>query len=315
MLKIFAKIFDKYNALNIEDRGGRKFWQKAWLGDGQVIDLANLRKNVKYYTFRLSMFLNMLSIGIIGRGSAGDRIDEARRSLILPTPRLALKNVVARYCRYLSEIDSESLALTLTDFSKGDGVLWDDLQTELLGKGYPESTISEHMHLIKKSVREFLFDTYVVRMRKDEGAGDPDLRHDQGNRSDGTIVGCVGVNTSTAYPTQGMAVQMRDEPFQQEYWLPFSELAVGPYTQHYPNLQQSLAVRFQQITRSIRTCHIFIFLGFLTIVGSLVPAIWRSVARDDISGGFSLAQYILGVGVFVIGCMVAVHSKSCTCWQ
>ena len=237
-------------------------------------------------------------------------MDEARRSLVYPTPRLALNDILARY---LSEIDSESLELT--DFSKDDTVLWDGLQTELLGKGYSESAISEYMHLIKQIVRQSLFDTYLVRMRKDEGGGDSDLRHDQENRPDGTVVGHVGVNTSTAYPTQGMTAQLRDEFFQQESWLPFSELAVGPHTQQYSNLQQSLTVRFRRITRSIRTCHIFIFLGLLTIVGSLVPAIWRSVARDDISGGFSLAQYIPGVGVFVIGCMVAVHSKSCTCWQ
>ena len=310
ILKTFAKIFDKDNALNIEDMSGRKLWQKVRLGDGQMIDLAELRKNVKYYTLRLSMFLDMRLMGIIGRGSANDGMDEARRSLTLRTPRLAHNDVLARY---LSEIDSGSLALT--DFSKDDIVLWDDLKTELIGKGYPESAISEHMHLIKISVRQCPFVTYLVGMRKHEGDSDPDLRHDQENRSERTIMGHVDVNTSTAYPMQRMTGPLTGESSQQESWLPFSELAVRPYTHRYLILQQSLAVRFQRITRSIRMCHIFIFLGFLTIVGSLVPAIWRSVARDDISGGFSLAQYILGVGVFVIGCMVAVHSKSCTCWQ
>ena len=311
MLKVFPKIFVKYNAFNMDDRSGQNIWLKLQLGDGQMIDLLELRKNVKYYTFRLSMFLNMLSTGLIGRGSAGDGMDEARRSLILPTPRLALNDVLARY---LSEVDSGSLALT--DFSKDDTVLWDDLKTELIGKGYPESAISEHMHLIKQFIRQILFEGPVLRMLKDKGGAYPIFRrHDQGNRSDGTIVGHVGVNTSTAYPMQRTTVQLRDESFQQESWLPYSELAVRPYTHRYLSLQQSLAVRFQRITKSIQMCHIFIFLGFLTIVGSLVPAIWRSVARDDISGAFTLAQYILGVGVFVIGCMVAVHSKSCTCWQ
>lgn len=64
-----------------------------------------------------------------------------------------------------------------------------------------------------------------------------------------------------------------------------------------------------------QTCYVLIFLGVLTIIGSLIPAIWRSVTRNDIQGGFSLAQYILGVGVFVIGFIVAIHSRTCTCWQ
>ena len=65
----------------------------------------------------------------------------------------------------------------------------------------------------------------------------------------------------------------------------------------------------------IPPCYLLIFLGFLTIVGSLVPGLWRASSRNDLSGGFSLAQYILGVGIFVVGSMVAIHSKSCKCWK
>jgi len=64
-----------------------------------------------------------------------------------------------------------------------------------------------------------------------------------------------------------------------------------------------------------RPCYILIALGCLTIIGSLAPAMWRSENRDDIAGGFSLAQYTLGVGVFVIGSIVVIHSKHCICWQ
>ncbi len=75
--------------------------------------------------------------------------------------------------------------------------------------------------------------------------------------------------------------------------------------------------KVQQTRRQqrIRPCHIIILLGLLTIVGSLAPAFWRSIARNDISGGFSIAQYILAVGVFVIGGMLVIHSKTCTCWS
>lgn len=75
------------------------------------------------------------------------------------------------------------------------------------------------------------------------------------------------------------------------------------------------APRVPGVIRSIRPCYVLIFLGLLTILGSLVPAVWRSISHNDISGGFSLAQYILGVGVFVIGCVVAIHSRTCNCWS
>ena len=97
--------------------------------------------------------------------------------------------------------------------------------------------------------------------------------------------------------------------------LPSSEFPRWPYSGQDKGLQRSLKSRSRRFSNPIKTCYILIFLGVLTVLGSLIPALWRSIAHNDIQGGFSLAQYILGVGVFVIGCMVAIHSKTCTCWQ
>ncbi|KAK0509786.1 hypothetical protein JMJ35_008180 [Cladonia borealis] len=66
---------------------------------------------------------------------------------------------------------------------------------------------------------------------------------------------------------------------------------------------------------SIPPCYLLIFLGLLTVIGSLLPGLWRASSRNDLSGGFTLAQYILGVGIFVVGSMVAIHSKTCECWK
>ena len=76
----------------------------------------------------------------------------------------------------------------------------------------------------------------------------------------------------------------------------------------------SLRLNCRKAWSNMRTCYTLIFFG-LTIIGSLVPALWRSIHSNDVSGGFNLAQYTLGVGVFVIGCVVAIHSKRCTCWS
>ena len=65
----------------------------------------------------------------------------------------------------------------------------------------------------------------------------------------------------------------------------------------------------------IPPCYLLIFLGLLTVICSLLPGIWRASSNNDLSGGFSLAQYILGVGIFAVGSMVAIHSKSCECWK
>ena len=71
---------------------------------------------------------------------------------------------------------------------------------------------------------------------------------------------------------------------------------------------------FSRIKKSIRTCHILILLGILIVAVSLIPAILRS-NHKDIPGGFAIAQYIVNVGMFAVGCAVAIHVKRCTCWS
>lgn len=69
------------------------------------------------------------------------------------------------------------------------------------------------------------------------------------------------------------------------------------------------------ILQKLRICHILILLGFLTIIGSLAPAVWRLADGQHWSDGFSMAQYVLEVGVFVVSCVAAIHSRTCTCWR
>jgi len=83
----------------------------------------------------------------------------------------------------------------------------------------------------------------------------------------------------------------------------------------HTNRRNSLPTRVLDFVKRPKPCHILILLGFLTIIGSLVPALWRSVDQNDISGGFAMAQYTLGVGAFTVGCIVAIHSRTCTCWS
>lgn len=65
----------------------------------------------------------------------------------------------------------------------------------------------------------------------------------------------------------------------------------------------------------IRPCYAILLVALSFIIGSLTPAIWWSAVVKDISSAFSIAQYILGVGMFVVGSMIALHAKRCVCWQ
>ncbi len=66
---------------------------------------------------------------------------------------------------------------------------------------------------------------------------------------------------------------------------------------------------------SIRTCYILVALGTFSIAGSLTLALWRTISHSDFQGGFSLAQYTLAVGALIIGCVLVIHSRTCSCWS
>jgi len=96
-------------------------------------------------------------------------------------------------------------------------------------------------------------------------------------------------------------------------WLQDAETPLRSQSKPSPKKRKYFGISDQML--GIRPCYILIFLGFLTIFGSLTPALLRSIDDGDVSGGFAVAQYSLGVGVFVIGCIVAIHSRTCTCWS
>ena len=79
----------------------------------------------------------------------------------------------------------------------------------------------------------------------------------------------------------------------------------------------SLAIALKLVTTcsSIRTCYVLVALGMISIAGSLALALWRTINNSDIQGGFSIAQYVLAVGALIIGCVLVIHSRTCSCWS
>ncbi len=67
VLKILDQILEKYLALSETERSARKLWQKIKFGNGEMTDLADLRGKMTFYTSALSLLLNIVSLGTIGR--------------------------------------------------------------------------------------------------------------------------------------------------------------------------------------------------------------------------------------------------------
>lgn len=67
VLQSLDQALEKYNALGETERNGRQLWQKIRFGNGEMTDLANLRGKMTFYTSSLSLLLNMVSLGTVGR--------------------------------------------------------------------------------------------------------------------------------------------------------------------------------------------------------------------------------------------------------
>ena len=60
-------ILEKYNALSEEKRSVRKLWKNVKFGNGEMLDLAEIRLKIATSTSALTLFLNLLSIGSQGK--------------------------------------------------------------------------------------------------------------------------------------------------------------------------------------------------------------------------------------------------------
>ena len=92
ILKILENILHRYNSLSQEERSSRKLWQRIRFGNGEMQNLAELRARLTYYTSALSLFLNMVSVGSMGR--VEKRMKEAGGDL--REIRLAVNGITAQ---------------------------------------------------------------------------------------------------------------------------------------------------------------------------------------------------------------------------
>ena len=66
---------------------------------------------------------------------------------------------------------------------------------------------------------------------------------------------------------------------------------------------------------SWRTCVILSMVSAGAVLTSLSLALWWSMTRNDVSGGFTIGGYIVAVGCLVLYPIQYQHSKSCRCWH
>lgn len=145
VLNSMDKILEKYNALSNQEKSVRKLWQKVRFGNWQIVDIRDLRLKITYYTSALSLFLNMVSAGSIGR--VEKQMDEAGGDL------REIRHAVHRITAHLMNTTGKE-GSSLTTYQDDDKAVWKEFRRELIWDGVSSDIIQKHKKTIQEYVKE-----------------------------------------------------------------------------------------------------------------------------------------------------------------
>lgn len=144
-LKILDQIVEKYNALSRRDEGIKILWQKVRFGNGQTVALTDLRAKITYYTSALTLYLNLVSTGSMGRVER--QMEDAGEDL------KDLKKAVNKITAHLME-GAHHEASVLTSHTNDDKAVWKEFRRGLVKDGFKSSFLRKHKALIQAYFEE-----------------------------------------------------------------------------------------------------------------------------------------------------------------
>ena len=139
------KILEKYNGLDSKEKRAKRLWQKVRFGNGQMVDLSDLRGKIVYYTSALGLFINMATMSSLGR--VEKQMDNAGGDL--KDIKLAVNGITAHL---MSSTTKEGSILTA--YAEDDTAVWREFRRELVKDGFPSSVIKKHKKTIQAYVKE-----------------------------------------------------------------------------------------------------------------------------------------------------------------
>ncbi|KAL6717851.1 hypothetical protein ACLMJK_003936 [Lecanora helva] len=178
VLETLNKILKKYNSLGGDEAEKyKRMWQKVRFGNGEVVDLGDLRSKVTYYTSLLTLFLNLRSSGSIGRieqqmNNAGGDLKEIK----------SIVNGIAAL--QISQGNHEGSVLS--SYTNDDKHAWKDVRRELRDKhGFRDHDLRRYKKLIVKYIAQLgdrgAFDDNVEKAsRSSDNSSDAGANDEEG---------------------------------------------------------------------------------------------------------------------------------------
>ena len=170
VMHVLDIILNKYNALNEQERSGRRLWQKIKFGNGEMRSLNELRNKIILYTSSINLYLNMATTGTTGR------IEQKMNDHggVLRDIQLSVNGIAAQLVTKNGHGGS-----VLTDYTNDDKSVWRDFRRELRNEGFSSSVIHKHKRTILDYVKELggrgLFDEHISTSSLKKCSGDSEL--------------------------------------------------------------------------------------------------------------------------------------------
>ncbi|PMD35162.1 hypothetical protein L207DRAFT_637551 [Hyaloscypha variabilis F] len=168
VLDAMHAVATKYNLLPEEARSGKQLWQKFKFGNGEMLDLAQIRQKLSAHTSAITMSVNLCSLSSQGR---------VEKELNAVGGDLAGVRAKVNW-----------IAANMTAKS-GDESVWtshtNDDKRLVINEGYSSSVIHKHKHLLKSYVEE-LGQRGVFDHETDEEDAE-DLNEDSEESSDESV--------------------------------------------------------------------------------------------------------------------------------
>ena len=145
IVQTLDKVLEKFNALSEKERSGRKLVAKIRFGNGKMGDLVDLRTKITYYTSVLSLYLNMVAAGSMGR--IEKQMEEAGGDL--KELKAAVTSITAKLMA-----GSNKEGSILTSYADDDKAVWREFRRELVKDGFSSSSLKRHKIIIKAYFEE-----------------------------------------------------------------------------------------------------------------------------------------------------------------
>jgi len=144
VLEVMNDVVTKYNLLPKKQRNVKRLWQKIKFGNGEILDLPDIRQKVATHTSAIIMRINLCSLSSQGRvekelNAVSGEMEGVRAKVDWIAATMAAKN---------------GNGSDWTSYTNDDKSFWRELRHELVNEGYDSSTLRKHKHLLKSYVEE-----------------------------------------------------------------------------------------------------------------------------------------------------------------